>query len=85
LFDICFKTGASLEYFIDTPSSDSITQLDLPGLTPSLLDGDLNQSINELDEQMEKVLPSEQELELLRKFRRSNTQNKELILQLAGS
>ena len=85
LLDICFKTGAALEYFLDIPSSNSITQLELPGVTTPVSDGDLSKSISELDAQMAKVMPNEKELELLRKFRKSNEQNKELILKLAGS
>ena len=84
LLDLCFKTGASLEYFIDIPESDDSQQLDLPGLS-FVAEGDLDKTLNQLDEELSRLMPAEEEIELLRKFRKSDKQNRELILQLIGS
>lgn len=83
LLDLCFKTGASLESFIDIPGHKHSEQLDLPGLTV-MEDGDLSETLAALDEQLDKMMPDEEEMELIHKFRKSNKQNKELILQLIG-
>lgn len=83
LLDLCFKTGASLEYFIDLPESTPSEQLDLPGLA-MMEDGDLNETLSLLDEQLDKLIPDREEMELIRKYRKSNQQNRELILQLIG-
>lgn len=83
LLDLCFKTGASLEYFIDAPNASDIPQLELPGLIEEA-NGSLDDSLSELDEQLEALLPKDQELELLRRFRKSDEQNKKLIIQLMG-
>ncbi|TNC80143.1 MAG: XRE family transcriptional regulator [Oleiphilus sp.] len=83
LLDLCFKTGASLEYFIDLPDSKQPEQLDLPGLT-EMEEGDLNETLSLLDEQLDKLIPDPDEMELIRKYRKSNQQNRELILQLIG-
>jgi len=84
LLDLCFKTGASLEYFIDIPESDDSQQLDLPGLS-FVAEGDLDKTLNQLDEELSRLMPAEEEIELLKKFRKSDKQNRELILQLIGS
>ena len=44
LLDICFKTGASLEYFLDIPQSNDVSQLELPGLSNDSGAHDLNES-----------------------------------------
>jgi len=81
LLDLCFKTNMSLETFIDLPDKSDDHQLDLPGISvENALD--INDSLNELDKAIEKLVPTEDEKELLRKFRRSDKQSKELILQL---
>lgn len=83
LLDLCFRTGASLEYFIDLPEHLDTKQLDLPGLSYED-ETDLSETLNQLDAQLDKLIPAEEELELLRRFRKSDSQNKELILQLIG-
>ncbi|KZZ60646.1 hypothetical protein A3762_03075 [Oleiphilus sp. HI0125] len=83
LLDICFKTGASLEYFLDVPSAHQFPQLDLPGIDESEF-SDLSDSLNELDKHLDDALPKQQELALIKRFRKSDPQNQELILQLMG-
>lgn len=84
LLDICFKTGASLEYFLDVPTQGELPQLELPGFVVSSDPDDLSETLNALDKEIDAVLPKEQELELLKRFRKSDEQNRSLILQLMG-
>ncbi|KZY98101.1 hypothetical protein A3744_31520, partial [Oleiphilus sp. HI0073] len=44
LLDICFKTGASLEYFIDLPVQGDLPQLELPGFVVSGEPDDLSET-----------------------------------------
>ena len=81
LLDICFKTGSTLESFVDMPETPIEKQLALPGLNLGE-DNDLANSLVELGEQIEKLIPVDDELELLRRYRKSDSQTKELILQL---
>jgi len=84
LLDICFKTGASLEYFLDIPQVVELPQLELPGIAPEHPVDDLSESLDELNKTLDARLPKDDELELLKRFRKSDPQNKELILQLMG-
>lgn len=84
LLDVCFKTGASLEYFIDIPQTRELPQLELPGIAPEQPVDDLAETLEELDKTLSNSLPKDEELELLKRFRKSDPQNKELILQLMG-
>lgn len=70
--------------FIDLPEAKNNNQLDLPGLT-AIGDTDLSETLTMLDEQLEKLIPGKEEMELIQKFRKSNQQNRELILQLIGN
>ena len=82
LLDICFKTGASLEYFLDIPRTNDVSQLELPGISSDDGGHDLNECLRELDQQLDAALPKAQEQELLKRFRKSDEQNKQLIMQL---
>jgi transcriptional regulator with XRE-family HTH domain len=84
LLDLCFKTSLPLESFVDLPTKSTTHQLDLPGLTTNE-DSDLGDSISELGKQIEKLIPSDDERELLRRYRKSDEQSKELILQLIAN
>ena len=81
LLDLCFRAGVALEYFVELPESAAQQQLDLPGLSQSV-DSDLRETLEELDAELEKLIPSKEEQELLRRFRKSDKENRELILQL---
>ncbi len=82
LIDLCMKTGAPLESLLDLHSGcEEEEQLELPGLA-FIDESDVNLSLDQLQKEIEKLLPSEEELELLKRFRRSDEENKELILQL---
>jgi len=81
ILDLCFKTGTALENYVDMPEAPIEKQLALPGI--NLGEGnDLADSLVELGEQIEKLIPTGDEQELLRRFRKSDAQTKELILQL---
>ena len=84
LLDLCFKTGMPLESFVDVPKAKSAHQLDLPGLSVAEPE-DLGDSLSELGRQIEKLIPTDDERELLRRYRKSDAQNKELILQLIAN
>jgi len=87
LLDLCFKTGVALECFVDMPTVINTHQLDLPGL--DVFDNkeaeDLGASLSELGKQIEKLIPSDDEQELLRRYRKSDKQSRELILQLIAT
>ena len=81
VLDLCLKTGSKLEYFIDMPEQGHVKQLELPGLA-FIEDSDLDESLTKLDEEIDRLIPGEDELELLKRFRKSDKQSSELILQL---
>ncbi|MFT6031299.1 MAG: transcriptional regulator with XRE-family HTH domain [Oleiphilaceae bacterium] len=84
ILDLCFKTGAALEYFVDMPDAPIERQLGLPGISLGE-DNDLADSLVELGVQIEKLIPTGDEQELLRRYRKSDDQTKELILQLIAN
>ena len=81
LIDLCLRTGASLETVLDIDVPDHGSQLELPGLA-FVEDSDIARSLDVLARQIDKVVPTEQEVELLRRFRRSTDENRKLIIQL---
>lgn len=81
LLDLCFKTSTPLESFVEIPGDASAQQLDLPGLT-EIDEADLADTLTQLDKELDKLIPAKDEMELLRRFRKSDKQNQELILQL---
>jgi transcriptional regulator with XRE-family HTH domain len=84
LLDLCFKTGTALESFIDIPMPPAVRQLGLPGINLGD-ETDLADSLSDLDEQIARFMPAADETELLRRYRKSDPQTKELILQLIAS
>lgn len=84
VLDLCFKTGVTLDYFIQFPDQDGAKQLALPGLAFSE-DADLSESLRQLDDEIERLIPSEDEQELLKRYRKSDKQSRELILQLIAN
>jgi len=84
VLDLCFKTGMTLDYFIQFPNQGDVKQLNLPGLAFSE-EVDLSESLKHLDEEIERLIPSDDEQELLKRYRKSDEQNKELILQLMAT
>lgn len=84
LLDLCFKTGMPLESFVDVPKLNKGHQLDLPGIGVNE-PADLGESLTELGKQIERLIPSDDEMELLKRYRKSDAQSKELILQLIAN
>ena len=84
VLDLCFTTGMTLDFFIQFPNQGDVKQLNLPGLAFSE-DVDLSESLKHLDEEIERLIPSEDEKELLKRYRKSDDENKELILQLMAT
>ncbi|MFT7184960.1 MAG: transcriptional regulator with XRE-family HTH domain [Pseudohongiellaceae bacterium] len=84
VLDLCFKTGMTLDYFIQFPNQGDVKQLNLPGLAFSE-EVDLSESLKHLDEEIERLIPSDDEQELLKRYRESDEQNKELILELMAT
>lgn len=83
ILDLCVGLNVSLDSFLDIDQRDA-GQLELPGLR-FIEEGDLTNSLNELDKEIEKIMPSDQELELLRRFRKSDEENQRLIIQLMAN
>jgi transcriptional regulator with XRE-family HTH domain len=84
ILDLCFKTGTALENFVDMPEAPIEKQLGLPGISLGE-DNDLADSLVELGVQIEKLIPTGDEQVLLRRYRKSDDQTKELILQLIAN
>lgn len=83
LIDLCLGLNVALESFLNIQEVDS-GQLELPGLR-FIEEGDLTSSLDELDKELEKIMPTDLEIELLRRFRKSDEENKKLIIQLMSN
>lgn len=59
-------------------------QLELPGIALDKSD-ELLASVAELEEVLEKVQLTGEEVELLRRFRRTSAENRRMILQILGN
>lgn len=81
LLDLCLKTETPLEHWLDLDGIPNGTQLDLPGLAMAE-ESDLGPLLEQLQLEMLRLIPSEEEKELLRRFRRTSAENRRLILQL---
>lgn len=84
VLDLCFRTGMTLDYFIQFPNQGEVKQLNLPGLAITE-ESDLSESLRHLDEEIERLIPTGDEQELLKRYRQSDDQSKELILQLMAT
>ena len=65
----------------EKPEDDG--QLELPGFALDKSD-DLLVSLDELEEELERVQLTAEEVELLRRFRRTTAENRRKILQILG-
>jgi hypothetical protein len=65
----------------EKPEDDG--QLELPGFALDKSD-DLLVSLGELEEELERVQLTAEEVELLRRFRRTTAENRRMILQILG-
>lgn len=77
------KTQKPLEGLLELDDSGDSGQLELPGLAFS--DGDdLSAALKELEREIDRVQLSEEEVELLRRFREASTANRQRILRILG-
>lgn len=93
LMDLCFKTGTRLETLLDFEDAPDAGQLELPGLASSG-DADLTRALDTLEQQLEaleeqsedqsagKTDLTEEETEMLRRFREASSENRRMIIQL---
>ncbi|NWO06426.1 MAG: helix-turn-helix transcriptional regulator [Alteromonadaceae bacterium] len=81
LLDLCLNTGTPLEFLLDVDADVETGQLELPGLMSSHND-DLSVVLDELEEEIDRVTLTDEETELLRRFRRSDSDNRRMVLQL---
>jgi transcriptional regulator with XRE-family HTH domain len=83
LLDVCIKTETPLEDLLDLGDPGDGSQLELPGLAFSNSD-DLALALRQLEQEISRVQLSDEETELLRRFRRASTENRRMILQILG-
>lgn len=84
LLDFCIKTDTPLENLLDLTEPGDGGQLELPGLAFSNSD-ELSIALKELEHQINRVQFSEEEAELLRRFRKTTADNRRMILQILGA
>jgi len=84
LLDFCLRAETPLELLLDLDGSGYGGQLELPGLAFSNSD-DLTLALTELEREIERIQLSGDELELLRRFRKTSEENRRMLLQLLGS
>lgn len=82
LLDFCILTETPLEDLIDLEEQGD-GQLELPGLAFSNSD-DLTVALKELEQEINRVQLSDEETELLRRFRNASAENRRMILQILG-
>jgi hypothetical protein len=82
LLDFCIRTETPLEDLIDLEEQGD-GQLELPGLAFSNSD-DLTVALKELEQEINRVHLSDEETELLRRFRNASAENRRMILQILG-
>lgn len=83
LLDFCLKTETPLEQLLDMDDDGDSGQLELPGLAFSNSD-DLSVVLKELEQEINRVQLSEDEAELLRRFRKTTAENRRMVLQILG-
>lgn len=83
LIDLCRHLEVPLESLIDTDMVVDAGQLELPGLAFSNTD-ELAGALDELERQFQRIQPTDEEAELLRRYRNSTDENRRMIFQLLG-
>ncbi len=83
LLALCLKTQVPLEKMLDMDVGGDSGQLELPGLAVVNSD-DLSVALEELEEEISRIQLSDEELELLRRFRKTSAENRRMILQILG-
>ncbi|WP_328189253.1 helix-turn-helix domain-containing protein [Marinobacter sp. OP 3.4] len=83
LIDLCRHLDVPLDSLLDPEMMVNPGQLQLPGLAFSNTD-ELTGALDELERQFQRIQPSEEEAELLRRYRNSTDENRRMIFQLLG-
>ena len=83
LLDFCLKTETPLERLLDMDDDGEDGQLELPGLAFSNSD-DLSVALKELEQEINRIQLSDDETELLRRFRKASADNQRMVFQLLG-
>jgi transcriptional regulator with XRE-family HTH domain len=83
LLDFCLRTDTALDEVLDLDDTGDTGQLELPGLTFSRGD-DLSTALKQLEQEIQRVQLSDEEAELLRRFRKTSAENRRMVLQILG-
>jgi transcriptional regulator with XRE-family HTH domain len=83
LLDFCLRTDTALDEVLDLDDTGDTGQLELPGLAFSRGD-DLSTALKQLEQEIQRVQLSDEESELLRRFRKTSVENRRMILQILG-
>ncbi|PID41871.1 MAG: transcriptional regulator [Gammaproteobacteria bacterium] len=81
VIDLCLSASVSLDELLTVPEDEANFQLELPGLR-FVEEADLSRSLDFLQYEIDKLIPTEDELELLRRFRQCDDESRKLIIQL---
>lgn len=84
LLDFCIKTETPLEDLLDLAEPGGGGQLELPGLAFSQSDN-LSIALKELEQEINRVQLSDEEVELLRRFRKTTAESRRMVLQILGA
>jgi len=83
LLDLCIRTETAVDELLDLDDTGDTGQLELPGLTFTRGD-DLSTALKQLEQEIKRVELSDEEAELLRRFRKTSAENRRMILQILG-
>lgn len=77
------KTQKPLEGLLQLNDSGDTSQLELPGIALGESD-ELAVALAVLEQEISRVQLSEEEVELLRRFRKTSSENRRMVLQILG-
>ena len=83
LLDLCLRTETAVEDVLDLDDTGDTGQLELPGLAFSRGD-DLATALKQLEQEVQRVQLSDDEAELLRRFRKTSAETRRMVLQILG-
>lgn len=83
LLDFCLHTDTALDEVLDLDDTGDTGQLELPGLTFSR-GQDLSAALKQLEQEIQRVQLSDEEADLLRRFRKTSAKNRRMVLQILG-
>ncbi|MBZ2167832.1 MULTISPECIES: XRE family transcriptional regulator [Marinobacter] len=83
LLDFCIKTETPLEELLDLEEPGGDGQLELPGLAFSNSD-DLFEALKELEQEIKRVQLTDEEYDLVRRFRHASNKSRRQVMQALG-